>query len=340
MAHIFKITTDTENLIAEVNGAATASVDFTVINETNKPLRGIAHIQALEQTQDAWLTLEGEPEKDFPVGSKQVFTVKFNKPLQAVEEGKTEPEEKYPYLLSVASAIRPEEDYDEGPKVTIFKPERKAVTKKGVPWWVFLIIGIVVLILLVGGIIFGIRSCPPTKETKAVPDVTTKPTNIQEAKKLLEAEGFVVQVAQVPAPNRQVNTVLEQVPKGGEEAQAGSTVNLTEAEKTTVPTVKGKCIVDALIAISNANLKFGDSQGDKTDIQTCASTVASTAPAERSPIAKGSTVNVNFTCVSKPTKPCTKIAVGILVEEVKVKANPTDRRRLDSAVENMMKQKE
>jgi hypothetical protein len=335
MANTFAITTTTENFIADVNGTAKASIIFTVTNTTDGPVRGIARIQALEKTQDAWLSLDGEPEKEFPVGSTQQFVVKFEKPLEQLAEGKVEPEEKYPYRLSVASAVRPDEDFDEGPKVTIIKPERKGVAKKrGIPWWVFLIIGIVVLIAIVVGLIFGLRNCGG-KGSKPVPDVSTKPTTVEVARKTLEDEGFLVEVKPVSAPNRHVDFVLDQTPKGGEEAKVGSTVNITEPDKTKVPVLKGKCLTDVMTAFFNENLKIGESVGDDADIIACTSVVASTRPAEETPIAKGSTVNVNFTCVPKPNKLCGRIAPDKLVDEFRVKGNPSDTKRLVNVMEGI-----
>jgi hypothetical protein len=169
MANIFAITTTTENLTAEVNGAAKASVIFTVTNTTAKPVRAVARVQGLDQTQNDWMSIEGDPEKDFASGGTAQFVVNFNKPLPVLEAGRIEPEEKYPFRLTVASATRPDEDFTEGPKVTVTKPVREGKKKGGgVPWWIFLIIGIVALILVVGIIILGARSChkpdviPPT----------------------------------------------------------------------------------------------------------------------------------------------------------------------------------
>ncbi len=181
MANIFAITTTTENLIAEVNGAAKASVIFTVTNLTAKPVRGIARAQVLDQTKNDWVSLEGDPEKDFAAGGTAQFVFNFNKPLPVLEAGKVEPEEKYPFRLTVSSAVQPDEDFTEGPKVTIIKPAREG--KKvggGIPWWIFLIIGLAVL-ALIAGVILGVRSCnkpvvipPPTPTPTPVPTPDTR----------------------------------------------------------------------------------------------------------------------------------------------------------------------
>jgi hypothetical protein len=308
MAKFFAITTTTENLIADVNGTAKASIIFTVTNNTDKPIRGVAHLQPLERTEESWLSLDGEPEKDFPACGTQQFTVIFNKPLQPVAEGQTEPEEKYPYRIYVASAVRPDEDFDEGPLVTIFKPERKGTKKKGgVPWWVFLIIGIVVLALLVVGLIFGLRSCGG-KAKKPVPDVTSKPTSVPDAKKLIEDAGFTVDVKPVLAADKKAGNVVNQDPAANAEAEEGSQVNLTKPEEATVPVIQNACIVAAMTSISGAGLKVNDNiTGNLADIQSCASKVQSTAPIGKTVVAKGSSVTLNFNCVPKPNQLCRQI---------------------------------
>ncbi|HEV7642579.1 MAG TPA: PASTA domain-containing protein [Pyrinomonadaceae bacterium] len=316
MVKIFAITTTTENLIANVNGTAKASVIFTVTNNSAKPIRGIATTQALERTEASWLSLDGAAEKDFPAGETQQFTVIFDKPLQPLTEGQTEPEEKYPYRLIVASAVRPDEDFDEGPLVTIYKPERKSLVKKaGIPWWVFLIIGVVVL-AIVGVVLFFLLS---GKAKKAVPDVTGKPTNIQEAKRTLQEAGFTVgDPTEILAPDKQVNIVLDQDPDAGVEAVEGSEVKLTVTQKVTVPTtLKGKCFVDAFNILAKADLAVNDFEGNAQDIGNCTTKVQDTVPTEKTVVAKGSQVTLRFPCVPTTIKPCRKGSVTDLPTKTK-----------------------
>ena len=318
MAKFFAITTTTENLIADVNGTAKASIIFTVTNNSEKPIRGIANLQPLDRTEEAWLSFDGEAEKDFPAGGTLQYTVIFNKPLPPLTEGQTEPEEKYPYKLIVASAVRPDEDFDEGPLVTIYKPERKGVTKKqGIPWWVFLIIGVVVLAIIGGVLFFLLRG---KKEKKRVPDVTSKATTVEDAKKQIEDAGYTVDIKDILAADKKVGSVVTQDPAANAEADAGTLVKLTQPEKATVPTIQNACLVDAMSTISKTGLKVNDNiNGNLADIQACTSKVQSTTPAGKSVVAKGSSVTLNFNCVSKPGKPCISIHTG----DVKAELKPT-----------------
>ncbi len=309
MAKFFAITTTTENLIADVNGTAKASIIFTVTNNSEKPIRGIANLQPLEKTEEAWLSFDGEAEKDFPAGGTLQYTVIFNKPLQPLAQGQTEPEEKYPYRLIVASAVRPDEDFDEGPLVTIYKPERKSQVKKaGIPWWVFLIIGVVVL-AIVGAVLFFIFSGEKAK--KRIPDVTSKVTTVEDAKKQIEDAGFTSEIKDILAGDKKVGTVVSQDPLANAEAEDNTVVKLTQPEKATVPTMQNICLVEAMSTISKAGLKVNDNiNGNLADIQACTSKVQTTSPAGKSVVAKGSSVTLNFNCVNKPGKLCANIRTG------------------------------
>ena len=317
MAKIFNITTATENLIADVTETtAKASVIFTVTNTTEKPIRGIAQVQALSGTEESWLSLDGEPEKDFPASGTLQFTVVFNKPLQPVTEGQTEPEEKYPYRLNVASAVRPDEDFDEGPVTTIFKPERKGTKKKGgIPWWVFLIIGVVVL-AIIAVVLFFIFSGDGAK--KRVPDVTSKVTTVEDAKKQIEDAGFTSEVADILAGDKKVGSVVTQDPAPNAEAENGAVVKLTQPQKATVPPIQNVCLVEAMSTINRAGLKVNDNiTGNAADIQSCASKVQSTTPAAKAVVAKGSSVTLTFNCVNKPGKLCLNIHTGDIKADLK-----------------------
>lgn len=312
MAKFFAITTTTENLIADVNGTAKASIIFTVTNNTDKPVRGIAKLQPLDQTQDAWLSLDGEPEKDFPAGGTQIFTVIFNKPLETLAEGKIEPEEKYPYKLIVASVVRPDEDFDEGPLTTIIKPERKGVIKGGgVPWWVFLIIGIVVLAALVVGLIFGLRSCGKGPDKPGTPTPTPVETNqvavpplkdfslAVATNKLNEAKLKIKKIDLVKADGTP-NQVVDQNPKAGEMVAVGSTVEITVIAAAEVPNLENQKLAQVLTALEGAGLRLGNrsvpklSTGASPDENTLA--VKTQAPLRGLTVAKDSKVDIVYAC--------------------------------------------
>src|ERR1044072_3570898 len=156
MAKIFAITTGTEDIKAGADGKA--GVVFKVVNSSNKPARGIATVKPFGNTQQDWLSIEGEIERDFSANGDQSFTVTFNKPPVAGQAS-----EKFPFRFDVASAENPDEVFTEGPQV---KVETRAVPlvekKKPFPWWILIVIGgVAVLAGLVVLVIFLTRSPAP-----------------------------------------------------------------------------------------------------------------------------------------------------------------------------------
>jgi hypothetical protein len=166
MGNIFAITTAADDINADAAGKATAI--FTVTNTSTKPMRALAKARPIDNTEQDWLNIEGESERDFGAGATQQFTVNFNRP--AGEAG------KFPFRLDVASVLDPDEQFTEGPKVTVKVNAPAAKSKKGFPLWIIILIA-VVLLLLVGGILFFVLRGSGPKETgnNNPPPVTPTP---------------------------------------------------------------------------------------------------------------------------------------------------------------------
>ena len=146
MANIFTITTPTQTLKADASGAATTV--FTVTNTTSRPVRGIAKVKPLGNTEAQWLMIDGEAERDFPAGGTHQFTVNFNKPKPATPPAPPsapQPAEFFPFRLDAISTTNPDEDFAEGQVVTVEIAERKAAPKKSFPWWILIIVGVLVI---------------------------------------------------------------------------------------------------------------------------------------------------------------------------------------------------
>ncbi|HEX8738164.1 MAG TPA: PAN domain-containing protein [Pyrinomonadaceae bacterium] len=169
MANVFTISTPTQTLKADANGTATTV--FTVTNTHSRPLRGIAKIKALGSTQGEWLKIDGETERDFAAGGTHQFTAAFNKPKPVPPPTATQPAQSFPFRVDVISAINPDEDFTEGPVVTVEIAELKVEPPKPpVKWWWWLIIGLG--ILLVVGLIVGLlasRGCCGVKMSEREP---------------------------------------------------------------------------------------------------------------------------------------------------------------------------
>lgn len=228
MANVFAITTAVQTLKADANGQATTV--FTVTNTTSRPLRGIAKIKPLGNTQSQWLKIDGETERDFPAGGTHQFAVSFNKPKSTAPSSAPQPAESFPFRLDAASAANPDEDFTEGPIVTVEAPEQKAEPKKSFPWWILivlallLIVGVIVAILLVrrGGSNNPTRPPPEKVEVSNVAGKTFPEAEKELANKKLKAEKVVTS-----APEKEADKVFQQVPEAGKSVDVESTVKLS-----------------------------------------------------------------------------------------------------------------
>ena len=151
MGNLFAITTPAEDIKADAGGKASAV--FTVTNTSNKPVRGIAKSKALGNTQQDWLDIQGELERDFAANGTQQFTVNFSKPAAPAAATASAAAEKFPFRLDIASALNPDEQFTEGPTVNVEVKSAAAppAAKKPFPLWLILVIaggGLLVIALI------------------------------------------------------------------------------------------------------------------------------------------------------------------------------------------------
>jgi serine/threonine-protein kinase len=124
-----------------------------------------------------------------------------------------------------------------------------------------------------------------------VPDVTG--SLLEEARKLLEAEGFVVEVTESPDEEADEGEVVDQDPAGGSDAPRGSTVQLTVsagAEEREVPNVEGKSVSEATALLEEAG--FTVAQKDEPSADVPAGTVIGSEPGAGTLLAKDETVTI------------------------------------------------
>ncbi|MBP2268839.1 hypothetical protein J3A64_004303 [Pseudarthrobacter sp. PvP004] len=161
----------------------------------------------------------------------------------------------YPVKLIAYSADDAPEDYaDQAHVVTLTVPAaEKPKPPRPFPWlWV--IIGGVVLLAVVGLILFFIF------KDANVPDVKTKPQ--AEAVQIITRAGFTATTTQTESTEAE-GTVVNQTPAGGEKVGRGSTVNLEIAVpvQATVPSVVGLRIENARTAFQAAQIQLDFRQG-------------------------------------------------------------------------------
>ncbi|HYY58702.1 MAG TPA: PASTA domain-containing protein, partial [Pyrinomonadaceae bacterium] len=267
MARSFAITTTaTDTLQADAQGHAQAV--FTVTNSTSRPIRGLAKVKALGDTKRDWINIEGEAERDFAAGTTQQFTVNFDAKPDPAAAASTAPAAsaatpaaaaasattptaaatatpaadtaaassasgvkpgKYGFRLDVASAMKSDEDFTEGPVVTVEVPALAAPVKKKFPIW---IIPVVAVVLIALGLTLWLLL--RTKKVE-VPSVVGK--SVADATSAIEANKLKANVADTkPTGTVAAGLVATQDPAGGDKVDEGGTVNLVvEAEPPTPP---------------------------------------------------------------------------------------------------------
>lgn len=203
----------------------------------------------------------------FPAQSATPPTATYatiDKPLRVIPAGATEqyvvtfdtvgaPAGTHQVKLIAYSADEAPEDYaDQAHVVTLVVPAAEEKPKPRFPWlWV--IIGAVVLLALIGGVVWFLL------KDANVPDV--KGRQVAEATRVLTDAGFAVATKEKEdaAPKGQV---LAQDPKGETSAGRGSTVNLEVATpvKVAVPDILNKSIETARdsLAAAKFELVFAD----------------------------------------------------------------------------------
>lgn len=163
----FAITAVTNSVGLDANRRGTAS--FTVFNASGRPVRGRAQLVSEDPAAAAWLTLDGEPERDLPIADTEQYTVQIAVPPDA-------PAGSYPFRLDMVGVENPDEDYTAGPTVTFVVPE--PAPKKPFPWWILLVIGGVLVVCCLGVLVLGGGAWVATQgqPVSPTPTLTSSPT--------------------------------------------------------------------------------------------------------------------------------------------------------------------
>ncbi|HEX7151034.1 MAG TPA: hypothetical protein VF618_06060 [Thermoanaerobaculia bacterium] len=224
MSRNFTITTPADTVRLGTGGQG--SMVFTVANSAATPNSGMAKLVPLGDTKLEWLTLSGEPTREFPAGGTHQFSVNANVP-QGTPAG------RYTWRFDVVSARRAGEERDEGPIVG-FEVQATEVKKKGVPWWVWaaaaatlLLIGVVVAFLI------SRKEDPVVAPvvTAAVPAVAGK--HVVDGIIELQQAGFKTDLTARREEAETAGKIVEQTPTGT--AEAASAVRLTVAVRDDKP---------------------------------------------------------------------------------------------------------
>lgn len=147
MSSPFAITAATNGVRLDANRRGEAA--FTVFNASGRPIRARARLVPDDPVATAWLTLEGESERDLAIAGTEQYAVQIAVPRDA-------PAGSYPFRLDAVGVENPDEDYTAGPTVTFEVPEPES-SKSPFPWWILLIVagGLIACLLVLCGLMLG-----------------------------------------------------------------------------------------------------------------------------------------------------------------------------------------
>ena len=242
---IFAITAARETVTLDNEGRA--EVSFTASNTGPKSIAGRVKLVLVGATKAAWLSLEGEQERNFAKGEAHQLTVRI-----AVPPGT--PVGKYSFRLNIISVENPDDEFTEGPSVS-FEVKELAVAQapaRKFPWW---IVAVAAVVVLGGGLITWLLI--PQKVT--MPEVVGK--SLEEAEKSLKDANLKLVKETKVSGKQKPGFVIEQNPdpKKEKSVRVGSEVKLVvEVAPTTVavPPVVGKPTSEAKDLLKDRDLAY------------------------------------------------------------------------------------
>ncbi len=193
MPEPFTITAATNSIQLDPDRRGEAS--FTVFNASGRPIRGRAQLRAEDPAADAWLSLEGEVEREFEIAAAQQLTVQIEAPPDA-------PAGIYPFRLDMVGVENPDEDYSRGPTVAFAVPEPEPEPeRKPFPWWIVAAFAGVLVVGIIAAVLFWprkthvprVRGFTLTEATEEIEDAKlTVAGETREAFTEAIAEGLVI----------------------------------------------------------------------------------------------------------------------------------------------------
>ena len=240
MAITFTVTSASEKVPLDAKG--TGNIAFTVSNTSGRHVRGRLRVVPQAPAIKSWLTIAGDAEQDFPPGVTQQITVRV-----AVPAGSTEG--TYVFRLDCVSVEQPDEDYTQGPTVSI--PVAKPAPKpKPFPWWIP-----VAAVLLLGAV--GVSVWLYERGRVKVPNITGQ-TLVAASAALAPLNLKIGTVTNVLGDQTNVDKVLSQSPSAGDGVPSGSAISVQVGVAiVTVPSVTGLSYNDAVSKLQAANLDLG-----------------------------------------------------------------------------------
>jgi len=176
MPRLFDITTPTNTVVLNKHRRGQAA--FALTNISGQPRRARLLLVPKDPQAGPWLSLEGQPTRELAIAETQEARVDIAVPADA-------PAGTYSFRLDAAREDLPDEDYAEGPAVTLRVPE--AEPKPGFPRWVVpVVLGV---LAIVGGVTFYLVSRNRAQESSATATAVAARTATARASATQRAQG-------------------------------------------------------------------------------------------------------------------------------------------------------
>ena len=276
-------------------GPATGSVVFTVKNSSTDTCEGRLSVVPLENSKKEWFAIDGDAERNVPPGQTTTATIKVSVPKEVAAGN-------YPFRLRAVAVNDPDNDHAEGPAATAKVPGAQPDVHHGIPWWVWLLIGLVVVALIGGGAYIALRPHPkpptlaptpaPTPAAATVPKFIG--TNVDAIAS--DANGYQIIKNETANTNRPPRIVYDQDPKPDTPLPAGQKVIVSYEPGLVVPNLPaGATFASAPNTLRAAGLQPGNFVCDRAVSGTGrlpVGTVTGFEPGPGSHVAANSAVNM------------------------------------------------
>ncbi len=288
----FNLTTTPKSL--KLKPGETATIAVVVSNALGRPFLARVDADLTPAQAAAWVTAPANAQTQFKADPAATETMQFQLkvPANAVPGDVT-------FRAKVVEPGRPDDPLELGETVAVEVLAPDAPVEEGgkkVPWWVFLVAGIV----LVGGgigLYLALRS-------SGVPVVIGK--TVDQATAALTKAGFEVVLTQDSLGDGRDTLVVAQMPEAGGKVPDQGTDTATiviNRPSVVIPPVRNRHIAVAIDLLREAGLRPGRTSGRWTSAQAQDDHIADLAPGEGERVVVGREVDLVIYYYSA-TRPC------------------------------------
>jgi beta-lactam-binding protein with PASTA domain len=237
----FTVTAAGEKVKLDDSGSARAP--FTVTNITPRAVKAQLLARPREPAKPEWFSVVGESVRPFAPNAAEQVVVQLNVPPGS-------PPGSYSFRLDAVSEDDPDEDFTEGPSVA-FEVAPTPTPPKPFPWWILIVVGAAVLLIVIGIVLWLLLRDDGTKSVPSVVGLSEA-----AAQSTLTNAGFKVKTQSVSVTDpAQHGVVQSQDPAAGSSQPSGTEVRITVGHMSRVPAVTGLTEAKAKTAIAEADLK-------------------------------------------------------------------------------------